>query len=153
MKRRSLGWERFEAPPLPERRSPSAPDNKAYQSSPPARPARRLGNPVKRRSLGWESQRLRLFPSPSPGFKPILPIKRLNFLTSHHENKAIGWVQREGGPIEEIHPGDVVWFEPNEKHWHGASPNKAMSHMAIQEELDGAVVTWMEKVSDAQYAK
>ncbi|MCB0608822.1 MAG: cupin domain-containing protein [Lewinella sp.] len=65
----------------------------------------------------------------------------------------LGWVQREGGPIEEIRPGDVVWFEPNEKHWHGASPNKAMSHMAIQEELDGAVVTWMEKVSDAQYAK
>ena len=107
---------------------------------------------MERRSLGWESQRLRLFPSPSPGFKPILPIKRLNFLISHHENKAIGWVQREGGPIEEIRPGDVVWFEPNEKHWHGASPNKAMSHMAIQEELDGAVVTWMEKVSDDQYS-
>ncbi|WP_205702892.1 (R)-mandelonitrile lyase [Botryobacter ruber] len=63
----------------------------------------------------------------------------------------LGWVQREGGPIEEIRPGDVVWFEPNEKHWHGASPNKAMSHIAIQEELDGEVVEWMEKVTDEQY--
>ncbi|HMQ59049.1 MAG TPA: cupin domain-containing protein [Flavilitoribacter sp.] len=63
----------------------------------------------------------------------------------------LGWVQREGGPIEEIRPGDVVWFEPNEKHWHGASPKKAMSHIAIQEELDGEVVTWMEHVSDEQY--
>ena len=65
----------------------------------------------------------------------------------------IGWVQREGGPIEEIRPGDVVWFEPNEKHWHGASPNKAMSHIAIQEELNGKVVEWMEKVADEQYWK
>ncbi|GAB4028840.1 (R)-mandelonitrile lyase [Spirosoma koreense] len=65
----------------------------------------------------------------------------------------MGWVQREGGPIEEIHPGDVIWFEPNEKHWHGASPTKAMSHIAIQEELNGDVVTWMEKVSDSDYTK
>ncbi|GAB3760288.1 (R)-mandelonitrile lyase [Spirosoma pomorum] len=65
----------------------------------------------------------------------------------------LGWVQKEGGPIEEIKPGDVVWFEPNEKHWHGASPDKAMSHIAIQEELNGEVVTWMEKVSDEQYVK
>jgi quercetin dioxygenase-like cupin family protein len=65
----------------------------------------------------------------------------------------LGWVQKEGGPIEEIRPGDIVWFEPNEKHWHGASPGKAMSHIAIQEEVDGKVVTWMEKVSDEQYKK
>jgi len=65
----------------------------------------------------------------------------------------LGWVQRESGPIEEIHPGDVVWFEPEEKHWHGASPNKAMSHIAIQEEKDGKVVEWMEKVTDEQYSK
>lgn len=65
----------------------------------------------------------------------------------------LGWIQREGGPIEEIRPGDIVWFAPNEKHWHGASPNKAMSHIAIQEELNGEVVTWMEKVSDEQYKK
>jgi len=63
----------------------------------------------------------------------------------------LGWVQREGGPIEEIRPGDVVWFEPEEKHWHGASTNKAMSHIAIQEEVNGSAVTWMEKVSDEQY--
>ena len=65
----------------------------------------------------------------------------------------MGWVQREGGPIEEIQPGDVVWFSPNEKHWHGASPTKAMSHIAIQEELNGEVVTWLEKVSDNDYSK
>ncbi|MCB9266329.1 MAG: cupin domain-containing protein [Lewinellaceae bacterium] len=65
----------------------------------------------------------------------------------------LGWVQREGGPIEEIRPGDVVWFAPGEKHWHGASPGKAMSHIAIQEELDGKVVDWMEKVTDEQYRK
>ena len=65
----------------------------------------------------------------------------------------LGWVQREGSPIEEIHPGDVVWFEPEEKHWHGASANKAMSHIAIQEEKDGKVVDWMEKVTDEQYKK
>jgi len=64
-----------------------------------------------------------------------------------------GWVQREGGPIEEIQPGDVVWFEPDEKHWHGASATKAMSHIAIQEEVNGEVVNWMEKVSDEQYSK
>lgn len=64
----------------------------------------------------------------------------------------LGLVQSEGGPVEQIRPGDVVWFEPNEKHWHGASPNKAMSHIAIQEEVNGEVVTWLEKVSDDQYA-
>lgn len=65
----------------------------------------------------------------------------------------LGWIQREGGPIEEIRPGDVVYFESEEKHWHGASPNKAMSHIAIQEEVNGEAVTWMEKVSDEQYSK
>jgi len=63
----------------------------------------------------------------------------------------VGLVQREGGPIEEIKPGDVVWFAPNEKHWHGASATKAMTHIAIQEALDGKVVDWMEHVTDAQY--
>jgi quercetin dioxygenase-like cupin family protein len=60
-------------------------------------------------------------------------------------------VQKESGPVEEIRPGDVVWFEPGEKHWHGASPSIAMTHIAIQEELDGSAVAWMEKVSDDQY--
>lgn len=62
-----------------------------------------------------------------------------------------GWVQRHGGPVEEIYPGDVVWFEANEKHWHGATATTAMTHIAIQENLDGKVVEWMEKVSDDQY--
>ncbi len=64
-----------------------------------------------------------------------------------------GWVQRTGGPIEEIHPGDVVWFAPGEKHWHGATPTTAMTHIAIQEALDGKAVDWMEKVTDGQYRK
>ena len=62
-----------------------------------------------------------------------------------------GRVQREGGRIEEIRPGDVVWFEPHEKHWHGASPTTAMTHIAIAEALDGTAVQWLEKVTDEQY--
>jgi len=62
-----------------------------------------------------------------------------------------GWVQVWGGRVEEIHPGDVVWFPPGEKHWHGATPTTAMTHIAIQERLDGKAVDWMEKVSDEQY--
>ncbi|TLS52484.1 cupin domain-containing protein [Paenibacillus antri] len=62
-----------------------------------------------------------------------------------------GRVQRWGGPIEEIRPGDVVWFPPGEKHWHGASPSTAMTHIAIQEQLDGKAVDWLEKVADDQY--
>ena len=63
----------------------------------------------------------------------------------------LGWAQREGGPIEEIRPGDVIWFAPNEKHWHGATPTTAMTHIAIVEQLDGKSADWMEKVSDEQY--
>ena len=62
-----------------------------------------------------------------------------------------GWAQHEGGPIEEIHPGDVVWFSPGEKHWHGATSATAMTHIAIQERLDGKVVDWLEHVTDEQY--
>ncbi|RFZ92474.1 cupin domain-containing protein [Mucilaginibacter conchicola] len=62
-----------------------------------------------------------------------------------------GWVQPEGGDIEEIHPGDVVWFPPGEKHWHGATATTAMSHIAIQEKQNGSPVDWMEQVSDEQY--
>lgn len=62
-----------------------------------------------------------------------------------------GRVQRWDGPIEEIHPGDVIWFAPGEKHWHGAAPETAMTHIAIQERLDGNAVEWLEKVSDSQY--
>jgi quercetin dioxygenase-like cupin family protein len=64
-----------------------------------------------------------------------------------------GWAQREGGPIEPIFPGDVVWFAPNEKHWHGATPTTAMTHIAIQEKKDGKVVDWMEQVTDQQYSR
>lgn len=64
-----------------------------------------------------------------------------------------GWAQREGGPVEEIHPGDVVWFPPGEKHWHGATPTTAMTHIAIQEQLDGKAVDWLEKVSEEQYRR
>ena len=63
----------------------------------------------------------------------------------------VGRAQHERGPIEEIRPGDVVWFPPGEKHWHGAAPTTAMTHIAIQEQLDGKTVDWMEKVSDEQY--
>ena len=63
----------------------------------------------------------------------------------------LGRVQREGGSIEEIRPGDIVWFPPGEKHWHGAAPHCAMSHIAIAESLDGKAVDWLEKVTDEQY--
>lgn len=63
----------------------------------------------------------------------------------------LGLVQRQGGPIQEIRPGDVVWFAPNEKHWHGASATTAMTHIALQEVENGKVVDWMEHVTDAEY--
>ena len=64
-----------------------------------------------------------------------------------------GWVQQEGGPVEEVRPGDVVWFPPGVRHWHGATPTTAMTHIAIQEGLDGKMVDWLEHVSDEQYRK
>jgi quercetin dioxygenase-like cupin family protein len=63
-----------------------------------------------------------------------------------------GRAQRWGGPVEEIRPGDVVWFAPDEKHWHGAAPTTAMTHIAVQEQLDGKAVEWLERVTDEQYA-
>jgi quercetin dioxygenase-like cupin family protein len=63
----------------------------------------------------------------------------------------VGWVQREGGPIEEVRPGDVIWFPPGLRHWHGATPTTALTHIAIQEALNGKAVEWMEHVSDEQY--
>jgi quercetin dioxygenase-like cupin family protein len=65
----------------------------------------------------------------------------------------LGWVQHEGGPIEEVRAGDVVWFPPGLKHWHGASSTNGMTHIAIHESLNGKNVEWMEKVSDEQYRK
>ena len=65
----------------------------------------------------------------------------------------LGWAQREGGPIEELRPGDIIWFAPAEKHWHGATATTAVTHLAIQERLDGKAVDWLEKVSDDQYRR
>lgn len=65
----------------------------------------------------------------------------------------IGWIEQWGGPIEEIRKGDVVWIPPNTKHWHGATPTSAMTHIAITEELNGSAVKWLEEVSDEQYRK
>jgi quercetin dioxygenase-like cupin family protein len=65
----------------------------------------------------------------------------------------LGWIQRDGGPVEEIRPGDVIWFEPGEKHWHGATATTAMTHIAIQERLNGNAVEWLEKVSNEQYRR
>ncbi|WP_395698359.1 cupin domain-containing protein [Methylocella sp.] len=75
------------------------------------------------------------------------PLGQTLFVTS-----GLGRAQREGGPVEEIRPGDVVWFPPGERHWHGAGPTTAMSHVAIQEKLDGSPVTWLEPVTDEQYS-
>ena len=63
----------------------------------------------------------------------------------------LGWAQREGGTREEIRPGDIVWFAPGERHWHGATDTKAMTHLALQERQDGKAVDWLEKVTDAEY--
>ena len=65
----------------------------------------------------------------------------------------VGWAQCEGEPVEEIRPGDVVWFPPGVKHWHGASPTVAMTHIAIQEALDGKAVDWLDRVTDEQYRR
>ncbi len=84
-----------------------------------------------------------LFTAPGPA---RVPLGQTLVVTS-----GCGWAQREGGPVEEIRPGDVVWFPPGEKHWHGATATTAMSHIAIQEQLDGTMVDWMEKVADESY--
>jgi quercetin dioxygenase-like cupin family protein len=104
-----------------------------------------------------------LFEVPAPGrvsgasvtFEPgsrnawhMHPLGQTLIITS-----GLGWVQREGGPVEEVRPGDVIWFPPGEKHWHGATPTTAMTHIAIQESLNGKVVEWLETVSDEQYRK
>lgn len=65
----------------------------------------------------------------------------------------LGWAQHAGGAVEEIRPGDVVWFPPGEKHWHGATPTTAMTHIAIQEKLDGSAVQWLEPVTEAEYRR
>ena len=79
---------------------------------------------------------------------PTHPLGQTLIVTS-----GLGWVQSAGGPVEEIRPGDVVWFPPGEKHWHGATTTTAMTHIAITESRDGKNVDWLEKVSDEQYRK
>jgi quercetin dioxygenase-like cupin family protein len=76
------------------------------------------------------------------------PLGQTLFITA-----GCGWVQHQGGPVEEVRPGDVVWFPPGEKHWHGATATTGMTHIAIQEQLDGKVVDWLEHVTDEQYRK
>lgn len=65
----------------------------------------------------------------------------------------VGWVQREGAPVEEMHPGDVVWIPPGLKHWHGAAATTGVTHIALTEELEGQVATWLQQVSDQQYRR
>ena len=104
-----------------------------------------------------------LFQAPAPGrvsgghvtFEPgartawhTHPLGQTLIITS-----GLGWVQREGSPVEEVRPGDVVWFPPGEKHWHGASAATAMTYIAIQESLNGKNVDWLEKVNDEQYRR
>ena len=102
-----------------------------------------------------------LFQAPDPGFVQCASVTfEPGARTAWHTHPlgqtlivtaGCGRAQREGGPIEEIRPGDVVWFAPGEKHWHGAAPATAMTHIAIQEKLNGKVVDWLEPVSDEQY--
>ncbi|WP_025731842.1 (R)-mandelonitrile lyase [Carnimonas nigrificans] len=76
------------------------------------------------------------------------PVGQTLIVTAGH-----GWAQKEGEAIQDIYPGDIIYFEPEEKHWHGAAPDTAMTHVTIQEEQNGSPVTWMEQVSDEQYRK
>jgi len=69
-----------------------------------------------------------------------------------HVLSGVGRVQTQGGPVQEIRPGDTVWIPPHETHWHGAAPGHGMTHLALQESLDGSVVTWLDHVTDEQYA-
>jgi quercetin dioxygenase-like cupin family protein len=102
----------------------------AFQRSPPARVAGAIVTFEPGARTAWHTH----------------PLGQTLIVTS-----GLGRVQRAGGPIEDIRPGDVVWIEPGERHWHGASPTTAMTHVAIQEQLDGRAVEWMEHVTDEQY--
>ena len=118
-----------------------------------SRPARDRWN-ISRARCPWtrcsrrSNRRVRVAPASHSSRVLAPPGTRILIVTS-----GSGWVQHEGGPVEDIRPGDVVWFAPGEKHWHGATPTTAMTHIAIQEMLNGNVVEWMEKVSDEQYRK
>jgi quercetin dioxygenase-like cupin family protein len=127
---------------------------------------RKDSQPSNRGPADWFTGSVRidpLFEAPSPArvrvasvtFEPgartawhTHPLGQMLIVTS-----GLGWAQGWGGPIEEIRPGDVVWFAPDEKHWHGATTTSAMTHIAIQEALNGKVVYWMEHVTDEEYLR
>jgi quercetin dioxygenase-like cupin family protein len=88
-----------------------------------------------------------------PLFSPPGPARVSGALVTFEPGARTVWHTRDGGPIEEIRPGDVVWFPPSEKHWHGATATTAMSHIAVQEKLNGSAVDWLEPVTDEQYRK
>jgi hypothetical protein len=119
----------------------------------PRRPALAITSPApsvstRRSAAAATSVVQRSHSSPAPARRGT----RIHWGRLFLSSPASGRVQREGGPIEEIRPGDIVWFEPGEKHWHGAAPDCAMTHTAIAEMQDGKAVEWLEKVSDADYA-
>jgi mannose-6-phosphate isomerase-like protein (cupin superfamily) len=117
--------------------------NEAARNPPPK--GREIGSPATYASTLHSTAAAR----PEPGARTAWhshPLGQLLIVTA-----GFGRAQRKGGQIEDIRPGDIVWFEPNEKHWHGAAPTTAMTHIAIAEALDGKVVDWLEHVSATQY--
>ena len=120
--------------------------------------------PSSKGSADWFTGTARI----DPLFQPNVPARAVSLSVTFEPGARTAWhshplgqtlivtagcgrVQRWGAPIEEIRPGDVVWLPPGEKHWHGAAPTTAMTHIAIEEKLDGKWADWMEKVSDEQY--
>lgn len=120
--------------------------------------------PSARGSADWFTGQVRV----DPLIAPVAPARATSALVTFEPGARTAWhthplgqslivmsglgrVQRAGGPVREIRPGDVIWFAPGERHWHGASPTTAMSHVAVHEALDGSTVTWAEHVADADY--
>src|SRR5208337_4366352 len=125
-------------------------------------PPAKIGRSQRSVKVGFDTLSWASHPSES-GNSPLKSGLSLHLLAGHHEiiglgqhlvvTSGCGWVQRWGGPIEEIRPGDVVRIPPGEKHWHGAAPNTAMTHIAVYEFIDGNGAEWMEAVSDQPYRK
>ena len=122
--------------------------------------------PTKPGPADWFTGKVRIerlfdLPEPARGTASLVtfdPGARTNWHTHPFGQTVIvtsglGWAQRDGGPVEEIRPGDVVWFEPGEKHWHGASATNGMSHIAVAEKQNGSAVAWLDKVTDEQYKR
>jgi quercetin dioxygenase-like cupin family protein len=161
----SKGCRGFESPPLRQNftRSP----NFAVNWEESGMEIRRSGSQASTKGPSeWFSGTVRidpLFQAPDPAFVQCASVTfEPGARTAWHTHPlgqtlvvtaGCGRAQRWGGPIEEIRPGDVVWFSAGEKHWHGAAPATAMTHIAIQEKLEGKVVEWLEQVSDEQYRK